>query len=305
VSVSSTGGLNEGTMQAVGGSTLSVSSLTNYANNTLTNGTYYASGTLKLPDAIQINAATIILDGSSSAITTNSGSDALAGIQANAATGSFTIQNGRNFTTAGSFDNAGILNIGSGSAFTIDGFYHQLGNGTVINNGKFNAGVIDILEGGILKGSGLMAGNVSINGGTVEPGNSPGNMTIDGNYSQSATGKLLIELDGLTQGVNYDWLYIKGSATLGGLLDVDLYGGYTNNKGDNFTFLTADGGMSGLFKVCDLPYGGQYWEITYGEKNVKLAFQGGGQNPVPVPAASWLLGSGFLGLFAIRRRFSK
>ena len=70
------------------------------------------AGTLQFPNAdIRTNAANIVLDGPAAQILDLSNNDALADFAINAATGSFTIQNGRNFTSAGSFINAGTLEI--------------------------------------------------------------------------------------------------------------------------------------------------------------------------------------------------
>jgi hypothetical protein len=53
----------------------------------------------------------------------------------NAAAGSFTIENGRNFTPAGDFTNAGTLIIGTGSTFTANGAYTQTGAVSVLYQG--------------------------------------------------------------------------------------------------------------------------------------------------------------------------
>src|SRR2546426_11832525 len=75
---------------------------------------------MNLPGTITTNAATIRLGGATSQLlNTSTGTDALAGFTTNAAAGSFTIQNGRNFTPTGSFTNAGALKVGTGSTFTI------------------------------------------------------------------------------------------------------------------------------------------------------------------------------------------
>ena len=61
------------------------------------------------------NAATILLDGPNSNFVDAAGLDALSNFSNNEAAGSFTIQDGRNFTGPSNvnFANAGIVNIGA------------------------------------------------------------------------------------------------------------------------------------------------------------------------------------------------
>ncbi|HKV80454.1 MAG TPA: hypothetical protein VJP02_20055 [Candidatus Sulfotelmatobacter sp.] len=120
---------NQGTLQVNTFSTVNFSGnsdLTNYdsTTNTLTGGTYLLGGTLQFTNAahgivaIDTNAANIILDGPSSQILDAFNKDALAGLATNASGGSFTIENGRNFTTAGDFQNFGNLSVGFGGSST-------------------------------------------------------------------------------------------------------------------------------------------------------------------------------------------
>ncbi len=96
--------------------------------------------------------------------------------------------------------------------------------------------------GALLGGSGVVTGNF-INNGTVSPGNSPGTINVVGGYTQSSTGKLVIEIASAT---SFDQLLISGPAALAGTLQVDTLGGY-NPIGRTFTFLTATGGVTGTF----------------------------------------------------------
>ena len=116
---------NNGTFQANASSALVLTNVgfTNYAANTLTGGTYNVYGTVANPGTLQIyalgntggeivnNAATILLDGPNSNFLDQAGLDALSNFSNNTSTGSFTIQNGRNFTSPGSVDfaNAGAV----------------------------------------------------------------------------------------------------------------------------------------------------------------------------------------------------
>ncbi len=85
------------------------------------------------------NAATIVLDSAGSAILNEStNGDALVNFATNTAAGSFTIQNGRNFTTAGAFSNAGVVRVGASSTFTSTGsFTDALGSPLQLAGGSF------------------------------------------------------------------------------------------------------------------------------------------------------------------------
>ena len=52
-----------------------------------------------------------------------------------------------------------------------------------------------------------MTGNVTNTSGTVEPGSSPGTLTVTGNYTQGAGGTLQTEIAGTTPGTQFDRLW--------------------------------------------------------------------------------------------------
>jgi RHS repeat-associated protein len=126
---------NSGTVEVLAGTLAVRGTLTNYSatTKTLTGGTYAVRGnaTLQFNDAdIQTNAAALVLDGPASQITDTANADALAHFATNAAGGSFTVQNGRNFTAAGAVSNSGGLTVGAGSTFTAAA-YTQAGTGAL------------------------------------------------------------------------------------------------------------------------------------------------------------------------------
>src|SRR5438128_1349373 len=94
----------------------------------------------QLPTAdIRINAANIVLDGTASQIVDALKTDALGNFTTNTATGSFTIQNGRNFATGGSFANLGVLTIGAGSTFSATGALSNF-SGNTLTDGAYVVG---------------------------------------------------------------------------------------------------------------------------------------------------------------------
>src|SRR5262249_25897359 len=80
----------------------------------------------------------------------------------------------------------------------------------------------------------------------VSPGDSPGTLTVKNNYTQNASGTLRIEVAGLAPG-QHDLLAVGGHASLAGTLQLIGLGGFTLHAGDQVTFLTANGGVSGSF----------------------------------------------------------
>ncbi len=101
------------------------------------------------------------------------------------------------------------------------------------------------LEGGVLSGSGMIGGSLTNSGGFVSPGNSPGKISIVGNYVQGVDGTLIVE-DGGPYPNEYDQLAVTGTATLGGKLEVKLIDGYEPDPLDTFAPIGA-GSVSGSF----------------------------------------------------------
>ncbi len=101
-----------------------------------------------------------------------------------------------------------------------------------------------------ISGNGTIVGALDNSSGTISPGFSPGSLTIQGNYAQSAVGNLEIEIGGTTPGANgYDLLSVTGTASLGGKLTVNGVGGnsFMPSVGQTFDILTATSGVSGMF----------------------------------------------------------
>lgn len=124
----------------------------------------------------------------------------------------------------------------------------RIAAGTLAVNGIFTATDIFVQLGAMLKGAGVIFGNV-INSGTVAPGNSPGTLTVNGNFTQTSTGALQIEL--ASPGV-FDRLVVSGNASLAGTLAVQSFGGFAPAYGQQFNFLQA-GTITGTFDTITMP----------------------------------------------------
>jgi hypothetical protein len=175
-----------GTLNLPATATLNVTgTFANFSSGTLTGGTYQIAGTLQfMGAAISTNAATIVLDGTGARIIDQSSNDALANFATNGSAGSFTIQNGRNFTASGSFSNAGSLTVGASSTFSASGSFTQDGTANVLSGGT-----LSLAAGGSNSGSLTNAGTVTVTGNFANTGTvtlaSGSNFTASGNYTQS------------------------------------------------------------------------------------------------------------------------
>lgn len=127
---------------------------------------------------------------------------------------------------------------------------------TVVNGGLLQidgtiaSGTTLVNAGGTLGGIGFINGNV-INNGNVAPGDSPGTLTIAGNYQQNAGGTLTIQISGTGAG-EHDLLSVGGNASLAGKLQLVQLNNFALHPGDKVTFLTTGTGtVSGKFSNVD------------------------------------------------------
>jgi hypothetical protein len=293
---------NNGTLQADAGSTLRMSAsnnLTNFSGSTLTGGTYFANnGTLELNlgsnegGEIATNAAKIVIFGADANFFDAYANNALSNLTNNTSAGIFQVEGGAAFdANAGGFTNAGAVLVGTGSSFSTDGEYDQTG-GTTQDDGTLTASLVDII-GGTLSGTGTVNGNVNIGpGGKLSPGDSPGTLTIVGNYTQSGT---LFEQVGGTPGSGlFDVTNIDLSAAIGGTLDIDLVNGFAPGVNTHYVYniLEANGGVYGTFATLDflnLPSGDTF-SLDYSNPNeVVLDLNGAPQGGGTVPEPSFFL----------------
>ena len=142
-----------------------------------------------------------------------------------------------------------VVKVGAGT-WKLMGNSTYAGNTTVnggglIVNGSLASANVTVNALGLLGGSGVLGGNV-VNNGTVSPGNSPGTLTVKGNYTQSPTGTLTIEVAGKAAG-QHDLLAVGGKAKLDGSLRLIQVGSPRLHVGNKVTFVTAAGGVQGRF----------------------------------------------------------
>jgi len=172
------------------------------------------------------------------------------------------------------FTNNGTVDIVAGNLIFQQGMDN--GENAVINlgDGTLDPGdTLNLAIGDSLIGSGTLAANL-VNAGTVSPGESPGSVTVQGDYTQESTGVLEIQLGGTTAGTQYDQLTVTGTASMAGTLNVSLIDGFIPQVGDSFTILPYST-RSGGFSTLNLPEGYR-WGIDYGYSGLTLSVLEGG-----------------------------
>ena len=116
-------------------------------------------------------------------------------------------------------------------------------------NGNYSVYRVDVSQNATLGGNGqytLNSAGVFTNSGTLSPGNSIGQIVINGNFQQGPTGQLLMEVD--ADG-NHDTLIVNGNAALDGQLTLapvsDWYGaGWQLNSAQLLQSTTYSGDFS-------------------------------------------------------------
>ena len=154
--------------------------------------------------------------------------------------GNLIAQGGGNFDVSGgtAADSSGKVK----AATAASGFIQTAGE-TDLNLIRITGPVT--VNGGVLSGSGVIAGDLTVNGGYISPGHGAGLLAVTGNYTQGAQGILIMENGGPSPS-QFDQLQVGGLANLGGKLDIKTINGYTPDPADTFSPL-GFGSVSGTF----------------------------------------------------------
>ncbi len=123
--------------------------------------------------------------------------------------------------------------------------------GRVFADGILISPSVIIQPAGLLAGDGIVSGSVS-SAGRVQAGDWIGSLMIDGNYTQLSSGKLTLEVAGISS-ETYDHLNITGSAMLDGTLEVRFVDGFLPVQGQVFELLHVSGAVTGSFTRIAFP----------------------------------------------------
>jgi autotransporter-associated beta strand protein len=224
--------------------------ITTIVNDGIAGSKWFLVATQNHAAATGANAATLVEGGQFLALNYTVGSDSSVDVN----TGVMTLNNGARVVANGATVTNGIAVTGTGGVITTtaattisgqitgSGQLWKNGSGTLtltgnnvytgntnvsegklVLNGNVTSSVL-IYKNASFGGSGRITGNLT-NLGTLAPGNSPGTLTITGNYTEGGT--LDIEVEGLTAGTGHDQVVASGSATFqaGSNLKVTKTGG--------------------------------------------------------------------------------
>ena len=140
------------------------------------------------------------------------------------------------------FGSAALVLTGSGSTVaagtTLTAGTVTLDNGSLVADGTISTFLVTI-DLGQLSGSGTITGALDNPNGVVTPGDPLGKLTVQGGYTQGASGGLVIAIAGTTAGGGYTQLVSPPGAVLSGSLYVADQGGFAPSAGDTFTVVAG------------------------------------------------------------------
>ena len=182
-----------------------------------------------------------------------------------------------NGTYAGSMSGTGGVGLAGGGVLTVTGTNTYTGpttvtgSGIVVNGSLTSAVTLDSAS--FIGGNGTIGG-LTVNGGTLSPGNSIGLLTVNGSYAQNG-GTYALEIN--PQGQS-DRVTVNGTAILnGGTVQLVAASG-TYGISTTYTILSATGGVSGAYSGATSTFAFLTPSLSYTANNVllTLALQGNG-----------------------------
>ena len=302
---------------AVEADTLSIGTST---GTTARTGTYRLRGGTLSVGTLNIasgSAATGVLEQSAGSLTVTGS------LNIQNTSGSFTFRNG--IVEAAAVINRGTVTLESGTGSETRSIggpitnHHQLtaaadttltDTGLVLNNEATGTVTLQngahlILEAGaslqnhgLINGSGTLggAGASLTNAGTISPGSSPGTLTFSGDFTQTSTGTLALEIGGLIAGAEFDQFFLtNGIHLFQGALTISFISGFVAESGQTFD-LIGSANATYLFDsvVVNGLAPGLEWTTTEMGNFYRLEVQA-----IPEPSV-WLLLA--FGLAALRLR---
>lgn len=166
----------------------------------------------------------------------------------------------------------GVIKQGLGT-LTLEGQNTYTGNTIITNGTLINTGSLGPLNHVIIGTAGTMQGTGAIHGaltnnGILSPGNSSSTLPIGGDLVLNAGSKTVIAANASGGST---LLNVTGSATLGGTLFLNFDPG-SYQFGQEFTVLTASGGISGTFSMV-LSSLGNLLKPVYTANSVQIIFE--------------------------------
>lgn len=181
--------------------------------------------------------------------------------------------------------------------------------GTLIVNTVFGSTTVTVESGATLGGSGNVENLIALDGATIDPGNSPGVLTVNGNFTLNAGARLEMQIAGTAAGTEYDVLDVHGNVTLkaGSLLELTFLKGFAPQAGQQFSLFDVDGVFAdgAEIEIGGLEPGWLFdtnFDAIGGKFTLNSLSDGVAVSAVPVTVPLWLMVSAVGGLSLIRRQ---
>lgn len=212
------------------------------------NGKLIVTGANTFTGGTTINSGAILQLGSNAVGGSASGS--LVGNIANA--GTLIVNRSNALALSGVISGAGGFTQNGNGKTTLSGANTytgttQVNTGELAVNGSLGNTNVVVANGATLSGTGTIGGNVVV-AGSLNPGQSPGTMTVQGNLSLGSSSVSNFELGeaGVVGGANNDLVIVNGALTLNGTLNV------TASNAGYYRLFNAGNGISGAFQTVNL-----------------------------------------------------
>ncbi len=273
-SYANTGGISNRNLQASGfGSVLDLSSLTTIVNDSGQPSTLSITATSRgVIDLSNVTQLTIPAAGAN---------DRAIGVFAGGFESLIDLTSLESFVDS-SIDGTSALSSSFGADVLLNTATTSVQNVAVstTTGGTIAGGTLDIASGSQISGSGTLDGSVS-NAGELVTGNSSSGMTITGDYVQTGSGVMRVQIGGTAESGLFRSLVIGGNAALDGTLSIELVNSFVPVVDDQFEVMTFSS-RSGDFAVVnglDLP-GDLVFDRVFAATNMTLTAA------TPQPAAA-------------------
>lgn len=185
-------------------------------------------------------------------------------------TGALTL--GGLISGTGTFTQNGTVTTTLSGASTYTGAT-TLNGGTLLVTGAIGGSAVTVNDTATLSGTGTVGPTTIASGGSLAPGTSIGTLGVAGNLSFATGSNFLVEVSPAAA----DRVNVTGTASLAGTLNAIALGG-TYTTGQQYTVLTAGGGISGTFGslVTQGSFGGLAPSLSYIGNDVILTLAAAG-----------------------------
>lgn len=167
------------------------------------------------------------------------------------------------------FTNSGLVDVQTGT-LVVNNFAQTAGTTRIAGGATLQSSQPIAIQGGNATGSGAVNAALTNTAGRVLPGDSIGQLSITGAYSQGAAAALEIEVAGLVPNAEHDRLAASGPATLAGELKLSFVNGFAPQIGDQFVVLSA-GSINGTFSSVT---GSGLFSVAYTSTSAIVTFVG-------------------------------